>query len=72
MNSPLIGMFLHFEETHLKKGAVDNLTYPIKMHFPYVDVSRRTCTVPAFNSCTKCVGSPDILHDQTPDCHPIS
>ena len=22
-----------------------------------------------FNSCTKCVGSPGIIHDRTSDCH---
>ena len=25
--------------------------------------------MPAFNSCTKCVGGPCIIHDRTPDCH---
>ena len=30
------------------------------------------CTVPTFNSCTKCSGSPGILHDRTPDCHTFS
>ena len=25
-----------------------------------------------FNSCTKPVGSLVIMHDRTPDCHPIS
>ena len=29
-------------------------------------------TVPTFNSRTKCVGSPGIMHDQTLDCHPFS
>ena len=29
-------------------------------------------TVPAFNFCTKCMGIPDITHDRTPDCHPVS
>ena len=29
-------------------------------------------TMQTFNSCTKCVGSPGIIHDRTPDCHPIS
>ena len=29
-------------------------------------------TVLTFNSCTKCVGSPDIIHDRTPDCYPVS
>ena len=28
-------------------------------------------TVPTFNSCTKCVGSPGRIHDRTPDCPPI-
>ena len=27
-------------------------------------------TVPTFNSCTKCVGSPGIVHDCTTDCLP--
>ena len=27
-------------------------------------------TVPTFNSCTKCVGNPGILHDRTPNWHP--
>ena len=26
-------------------------------------------TVPTFNSCTKCVGSPGIIYDRTPDRH---
>ena len=30
------------------------------------------CTVPTFNSCTKCVGSRDIIHDRTPDCTQFS
>ena len=25
-----------------------------------------TCTVPTFNSCTKCMGGPGIIHDRTP------
>ena len=29
-------------------------------------------TVPIFNSCTKCVGSPVIKNDQTSDFHPVS
>ena len=29
-------------------------------------------TVPIFYSCTKCVGSPGIMHDRMPDCHPAS
>ena len=29
-------------------------------------------TVPAFNSCTKCWDSPCIIHNRTPDCHPVS
>ena len=28
-------------------------------------------TVPTFYSCTKCVGSPSIVHDRTSDCHQI-
>ena len=28
--------------------------------------------MPIFNCCTKCVCSPGIIHDQTPDCHPVS
>ena len=28
-------------------------------------------TVPNFNSCTKCVGSPGRIHDRTPECSPI-
>ena len=27
-------------------------------------------TVPTSNSCTKCMGSPGMIHDRTPDCHP--
>ena len=26
----------------------------------------------AFNSCTKCLGSPGIIQDRTPICHPFS
>ena len=29
-------------------------------------------TVPTFNSCTKFAGSPGIIHDRTPGCHPVS
>ena len=29
-------------------------------------------TVPTCNYCTKYVGSQGILHDRTPDCHPVS
>ena len=35
-------------------------------------VSLRINTMPAFNSCTKCVGSPGIIHDRTPDDPPVS
>ena len=30
------------------------------------------CTVPTFNSCTKCVGSPGKIDDRTPDCNTVS
>ena len=33
---------------------------------------RRHSTMPTLNSCTKCVGSPGIIHDWTPDCHRLS
>ena len=26
-------------------------------------------TMPTFNSCTKCAGSPGIIHDRTSYCH---
>ena len=26
-------------------------------------------TVLTFNSCTKCLGKPGMIHDRTPDCH---
>ena len=29
-------------------------------------------TVLTLNSCTKGVGSLGIIHDRTPDCHPVS
>ena len=29
-------------------------------------------TEPTFNSCTKYVGSPGIIHNRMPDCHPFS
>ena len=29
-------------------------------------------TVRTFNSCTKCVGSPGIIHIRIPDCNPVS
>ena len=35
-------------------------------------INHPTSTVPTFNSCTKCVGSPGILHNRTPDWHPVS
>ena len=28
--------------------------------------------VPVCNSCIKCAGSPGIIHDCTPDYHPVS
>ena len=30
------------------------------------------CTVPTFHFYTKCVCTPGIIHDRTPDCHPAS
>ena len=27
--------------------------------------------MPTFNSCTKCLGSPGIINDLKPDCHPV-
>ena len=32
----------------------------------------RVPTVPTFNSCTKCVGSPGIIHDRMPQLSPGS
>ena len=32
----------------------------------------QSSTVPAFYSRTKCVGSPGMIHDRMPDCHPVS
>ena len=29
-------------------------------------------TVSTFNSCTKCVCNPGVIHDRTPGCHPVS
>ena len=29
------------------------------------------CKMPISNYCTKCLGSPDIKHDRTPDCKPV-
>ena len=29
-------------------------------------------TVPTFDSCTECLGSPCLIHDRTPDCHPVT
>ena len=29
-------------------------------------------TVHTFNSCTKCVGNLGMIHNRTPDCHPVS
>ena len=29
-------------------------------------------TVPTFDSCTKCMGSPGIINDHTSDYHPVS
>ena len=28
-------------------------------------------TVPTFNSCTKCLVRPGIIHDRTPNFHPV-
>ena len=28
--------------------------------------------VPTLNFCTKCWGSPELIHDPKPDCHPVS
>ena len=30
------------------------------------------CVVTAFDSCTKCIGIPGIIHDRTPDCPRVS
>ena len=37
----------------------------------YIQFGCGGLTVPAFNSCTKCMGSLGIIHDLTPDCHPV-
>ena len=34
--------------------------------------SQAPFTVTTSNSCTKCVGSPSIIHDRTSDCNPVS
>ena len=38
----------------------------LRQYFPW------SSTVPTFNSCTKCVGSPGIIHNRTSDWHPVS
>ena len=35
-------------------------------------MSQTDPTVPTFNPCTKCVGSPGIINGRTPHCHPVS
>ena len=40
-----------------------------KLFNPFIPMAP---TMPTFNSCTKCVGSPGIIHDSTLNCHPVS
>ena len=52
--------------------------YARAAHVFFAEIKCRHCrcfhrsltTVLAFNNCTRCVGSPGIKHDCTPDCHP--
>ena len=37
-----------------------------------VPASYHFVVVPIFNSFTKSMGSPVIIHDSMPDCHPVS
>ena len=51
----------------------ESTTNSICTHHKNVYISMKTSegTVPTFNSCTKCAGSPGIIHDRTPDCNPL-
>ena len=37
-----------------------------------IDPYHKLCQSHPFNLCTKCVNSLGIIHNRTPDCHPVS
>ena len=51
-----------------KYSSKGSLIWLIRRKFP----NHEWTTVPTFNSCTKCVGWPGIIHDRTPDFHQVS
>ena len=58
---------------YLKQAYIQKETWEIKSKndrdcMPHVSIG----TVPAFNSCTKCLGSPAIIYDCRPNCHQVS
>ena len=48
-----------------ERSPVDDNSMSLAVRFSY-------CTVPTFNSCTKCPGNSVIKHDCMPDCHTVS
>ena len=48
------------------KHILPSIGYRHVVH-TYSDSTRGA--VPTFNSCTKCLGIPGIIHDRTPGCH---
>ena len=54
-------------------------THTITIHFSllstmvsYLFPPKGNPTVPTFNFCTKFMGIPGIIHDRTPNWHPVS
>ena len=66
----------HFNKLILYDKNVNNVqhsSYRSVQHIYLVVLSHKWySTVLTFNSCTKGVGSPDIIDECTPDCHPVS
>ena len=50
----------------VKGGCIDGANADVMINFWIV-----AGAVPICNSCTKCLGSPGIVYDRTPDCHPV-
>ena len=55
------------------KESMDRQTKQAKINNLFGNIKRfdETATVPTFISSTKCVGSPGLIHDRTPGCHPV-
>ena len=64
------GSFILIEYYRSITKQLTQIQLPLHLHWRVGLVAMHT--VLTFNSCTNCVGRPVIIHDRTPDYHPVS